>query len=331
MDSLREPVIAAARERASAGAWREVATLLAPRDDVPCGLTEESVLLAEALLYLGEERRAEELLRPAVSPPEAGQDASLHRRALNMLGVACFALGELDEAVTALNGALEMAARDDDPALLARATNNLGAIANLQGRYEDALWHYRLALPTLQRVGDRRRLANAYHNIGITFRDTGELEESDEHELRAIEYATESGDVRLAAMGRVGRAEIALRRGDAKLAATTAQLAREEFNRIDDSLNEADALRLVGAAYGAQGQYDDAHAAFERALDLARTRGYALAEAEALRDRVQVWMGQNRRVQARDDAHAAIAIFDRLGAARERDALRASIDDPGSS
>jgi len=321
MDSLQDSVLASARERAAAGAWPEVATLLAPRVQARCSMTEDAVLLAEAILYLGEERRAQELLRSVLSEPRTNPDASLHRRAVNMLGVACFALGELDEAVSALNSALELSARDDDPALLAKATNNLGAIANLQGRYEDALWHYRLALPTLQRVGDRRRLAQAYHNIGITFRDTGELDESDEHERRAIEYATEGGDSRLAAMGRVGRGEVALRRGDAELAETTARLACEEFERISDPLNEADALRLVGAACGVQQRYENALDAFDRALALARARGHALAEAETLRDRATVWLARSERARAREDARRAAEIFDRVGAVGEREKL----------
>jgi tetratricopeptide (TPR) repeat protein len=318
MDSLQDSVLASARERAAAGAWPEVAALLAPRVQGRCGMTEDTVLMAEAILYLGEERRAQDLLRTVLSDARTMPDASLHRRAVNMLGVACFALGELDEAMSALNAALELSARDDDPALLAKATNNLGAIANLQGRHEDALWHYRLALPTLQRVGDRRRLAQAYHNIGITFRDTGDLDESDEHERRAIEYATEGGDTRLAAMGRVGRAEVALRRGDAELAETTARLAREEFGRIHDPLNEADALRLVGAACGAQQRYDESLDAFDRALELARARGHALAEAETLRDRATVWLARNERARAREDARRAMEIFGRAGAEGER-------------
>jgi len=118
MDSLQDSVLASARERAAAGAWPEVATLLAPRVQARCSMTEDAVLLAEAILYLGEERRAQELLRSVLSEPRTNPDASLHRRAVNMLGVACFALGELDEAVSALNSALELSARDDDPALL---------------------------------------------------------------------------------------------------------------------------------------------------------------------------------------------------------------------
>ena len=316
-----DTLLATARRRADAGAWREVATLLAPHVAEHLDSSGEAVLFAEAILYLGEERRALAFLRTILPDLARNPERALYRRAVNMLGVACFAVGELEEANTALHEALDMATRDDDPLLLAQATNNLGAIANLQGRHEDALWHYRLAIPTLQRIGKPQRLANAYHNIAITFRDTGDLDEAEEHERRAIEYATESEVPRLAAMARVGRAEIAMRRGDAPLAEMTALLALGEFKRMGDSLNEADARRLIGAACSAQRRYDAALESFEQALEIARARAYALNEAETLRDRVETWMGLGEVTSALEDARTALAIFDRLGATRERDSL----------
>lgn len=326
MPPLPTSLMTTARQRAAAGAWREVATLLAPHADVGLGLTEEAVLYSEAILYLGEEQRALTLLRAIVGDLALGTDRGLYRRAVNMIGVACFAVGELEEAKTALQVALDMATQDDDPLLQAQATNNLGAIANLQGRREDALWHYRLAVPILQRIGQRPRLANVYHNMGITFRDTGDLEAADEHERRAIEYATESGIARLAAMGRTGRAEIALLRGDAPLAETTARLAIAELEALGDTLNEADAYRVAGVASAAQQRYDDALAALDSALEIARAHGYALNEAEALRDRMLVRVRRGERAPALEDARDSLAIFERLGAAAECEALRARID-----
>jgi tetratricopeptide (TPR) repeat protein len=218
-----------------------------------------------------------------------------------------------------------MATQDEDHLLLAQATNNLGAIANLQGRHEDALWHYRIAIPTLQRIGQRSRLANVYHNIGITLRDTGALDEADEHERRAMEYATESGVPRLAAMGRTGRAEIALRRGDMAFAESTARLAIDELGALGDPLNEADAHRVVGTACAAQHRNEDALAAFARALAIAREHGHALNEAETLRDRVDVLLRTGARDRAREDAELAIALFEKLGAGPEVEALRVRV------
>ena len=295
--------------------------MLSPHVSEYRGLTEEQLLFSEAILYLGEERRARALLRAIMPDAAPGADRGLYRRAVNMLGVACFALGELEEANAALHVALDLATQDDDLLLLAQATNNLGAIANLQGQYEVALSHYRVAIPALQRIGQPQRLANVHHNIAITCRATGDLDQADEQELRAIEYATGNDLPRLAAMGRTGRAEIALRRGDALLAETTARLVIDELQLLGDPLNEADAHRVVGAARTAQQRYDDALLSFARALEIARAHGHALNEAEVLRDRVDARVRRAERALALDDARTSLAIFERLGARAECSAL----------
>jgi tetratricopeptide (TPR) repeat protein len=321
-----DPILDRARASADVGAWGEVLALLEPRA-ATCQQDGVSALLyGEALIYTGHERSAVRWLRGTEPRLREAGDRAAQRRAVNMIGAACLALGELEDASAEFARALELATQAQDLLVLARATNNLGAIANMQGDHERALSHYRLALPTFQRLGQRRGLASSYHNLAITYRDLGELEESDEHELRAIEHATDGGVPRLAAMGRVGRAEVALRRGDAALAETTARIAREEFARLGDPQNEADASRLIGAACTAQRRCADALEAFARALEIARERGHALNEAETLRDRAELHMAEGRRAQALEDARMAMTIFDRLGATRERDALQERIE-----
>jgi tetratricopeptide (TPR) repeat protein len=324
--SQPDPLLVTARQLAVAGAWRELVVLLAPRADAGLSAGDEAVLYAEALMRSGDERQALAFLRE-IEPTLADEaNRALHRRAANMIGGACFALGDLEGANAAWSRTLELATRDEDLLMMAQATNNLGALANLEGRHEDALWQYRLALPMLQRLGQPSLLAQGYHNMAITFRDVGELLEADEHELRAIDYAQDGGAARVAAMGRTGRAEIALRRGDAPLAESTARVAIDELAMLGDPLNEADAHRVVGAACGAQQRYDDALAAFERALAIAREHGHALIEAETLRDRVGVRVRRGERELALDDARGAIAIYEKLGARSECEALEQRID-----
>jgi tetratricopeptide (TPR) repeat protein len=319
--SSSDSTMTTARARAEAGAWEEVVSLLSRRRADLVADGDGAVLLAEALMRSGEAREALRWLREIEPALERNGDRSAHRRAMNIIGVASFAVGELEEANAAYATALELATQADDLLVLARATGNLGAIANLQGDHERALWHYRIALPIFQRLGQRPELAASYHNMAITYRDLGELEEADENERRAIEYAADGAVPRLVAMGRVGRAEIALRRGDAPLAEMTARLAAEELERLGDRLNEADAHRLVGTACAAQHHDQDALDAFDRALAIARARGHALNEAETLRDRVPVRLAQGQRLLAIADARAAIVIFERLGAVSEVEAL----------
>jgi tetratricopeptide (TPR) repeat protein len=324
--SQPDPLLSTARQLAAAGAWRELTVLLAPRAETAAATGDEKLLYAEALMRMGEERQAVDFLRD-VEPVLAEEGAAaLHRRAVNMIGVACYATGDLDAANGALSRALELATQDDDLLLMAQTTNNLGNISNIQGRREDALWQFRLALPMLQRLGQPLLLAQGYHNMAHIFRDLGQLEEADEHERRAVDYANDAKAPRMVAMGRTGRAEIALLRGDARLAETTARMVIEELKPLGDPLNEADAHRVVGVACAAQQRYDDALAALATALEIARAHGHALNEAEALRDRVVVRVRRGEPGLALADAQASLAIFEKLGAAAECEALRARIE-----
>jgi tetratricopeptide (TPR) repeat protein len=320
--SRPDPLLMTARQLAAAGAWRELTVLLAPRAEAGVSTGDEAMLYAESLMRSGDERKALRFLREIEASLADDTNRAFHRRVTHLIGAASFAIGELEGANAAWARTLELATRDDDLLMMAQATNNLGAIANLQGRHEDALWQYRLALPMLQRLGQARLLAEGYHNMAITFRDVGELTEADEHERRAIDYAQDAAAPRVAAMGRTGRAEIALRRGDAAFAETTARLAIEELGTLGDPLNEADAHRVVGTACAAQHRNEDALAAFERALTIAREHGHALNEAETLRDRVDVLLRMGARERALLDAEAAIVLFEKLGAVSEFEALR---------
>ncbi|HEY2027049.1 MAG TPA: tetratricopeptide repeat protein [Gemmatimonadaceae bacterium] len=321
-------LLARARDLAAAHAWREVRAMLAPAEAELGEDGEGAVLYAEALIYTGGHREALRWLRAAEPRLRATSAGSLYRRAINMIGAAHLAIGELEDAAAAFSMALELATQAEDSLVLARATNNLGAIANLRGDHDGALSHYRIALPAFQRLGQRRGLSATYHNIAITLRDTGALDDADENERWAIEHASAGGIPRLAAMGRIGRAELALRRGDAAFAEIAGRLAAEEFVRLEDPQNEGDARRLVGAACAAQSEFASALESFGRALEIARACGHALNEAETLRDRALMRVTQGQPDLAVEDARAAIAIFDRLGASAEHEALERLIPWP---
>lgn len=319
---LPDDVLERARELSRAGAWSDVVAMLEPMVPFAATAGDIHMLYAEALMRVGRERSACEWLRQIVSSLIATGDRVNHRRALNLLGVGSFFLGNLEEASGAWNTAADLASQEEDLLLFARATNNLGMIANTRGEHEAALGHYRLAVPAYQRLGQRRGVAESYHNIAITYRDIGALDEADEYERRAMDYAAAGVAPRVAAMGLIGRAEVALRRGDPQFARGTALRAVTELQELGDPMNEADAHRLVGTAAIAMGRFADADAAFERALSIARERGHALIEAETLRDRARGMFARGAYADAHTDADVAMTLFEKLGATSEVEALR---------
>jgi tetratricopeptide (TPR) repeat protein len=316
-----DAVLAAARTHAAAGAWDEVRRLLTAHAPAALAHPELTTLRAESELRTGHPRDARAWLTEALPGVERSGDRAALRRAVNQLGVADVELGALDDAERAFEWALELAQLDCDDLLVARATNNLGAIANIRGRRDEALALYQLAVPAYQRLGNVRGLAESYHNMAITYRDLGQLARADECERRAIEYAREAASGRLVALARLGRADLSFRGGDACLAEVGARRAATDFAEIRDPIREADALRLVGAASLAQGKHDAAREALDCAIQLARAHGSALIEAEALHARAELLAVSGAPTAARADATAAAAIYARLDATAEREAV----------
>lgn len=312
-----DPVLQQARTRAGAGAWSDVATLLAGQLAPAAERPERVTLYAEALIRSGAPQRARECLREAVPTLAATPHRHAHRTALNLLGAASFAMGALDEAQAAWDHALELAQQSDDPLLVARATNNLGAIANLRGASHDALYLYKLAVPVYQRLGELRGLAETFHNLAITHRDLGDLSQADEYERRAMEYAREARAERLLLMARAGRAELALRRGDNPLAAATAREVARVAGAAGDAATRADALRCAGEACTAMSLLDDARQLLDEAIALARDAGQALMQAESLLASARLAHLRGDRARAHDDAIGAARLFAALGARRE--------------
>jgi tetratricopeptide (TPR) repeat protein len=309
-----DDLLTTVRARAAAGEWADVRAVLASHVGEARAHPELITTRAEASLRTGNPREAHAWLAEAFQGLERSGDRAQLRRGLNLLGVAHTELGALDDAEATFDRAAQLGSTDGDELLVARATNNLAAIAHVRGRRDVAVALYALALPAYQRLGSARGLAESYHNLAITLREMGELERADECEQRAIEFARDAGAPALAAMARVGRAEVALRRDDTLMAEATARLAAEELARAADPIREADALRVAGVACTRRGDISAARFVLDRAVSLVREHGHMLIEAECLRARAEAALAGSDLGVAREDLRSAIDLFGRLGA-----------------
>lgn len=282
---------------------------------------EHVTLLAEALLRTARPREAEQWLRRTLPDVERSGDRIARRRATNLRGIALFELGQLEAAELSFRRALELGEQESDPLLVARAMNNLGQIANVRGSRVDALTLYQLAVPAYQRLGNARGLAETYHNMAISYRDLGQLERADESEQRAIEFARAVPVARIAALARIGRAEVALRRGDTAVARVAALRGATECLGLGDPAGTADGLRVLGLACIAAGAFADAAAALGRASGFAARHANPVLEAETLRARAQLAAACGAVDDARQHADAALALFARAGAKADHDEL----------
>lgn len=316
---LSEDLHALVRQLSAAGEWTEMRSALAAHREEARVHPELVTAWAEAALRTGNPRDAHAWLSETLQTVERSGDRAQLRRALNLLGVANTELGALDDAEATFDRATQLARADGDDLLVARATNNLAAIAHVRGRHDVAIALYALALPAYQRLGSARGLAESFHNLAITLREQSELDRADECEQRAIEFAQDAGTPALAAMARVGRAEISLRRDDTLMAEATARIAARDLAEAGDPIREADALRVVGVACTRLGNIGAARNALDRAVELARTHGHLLIEAECLRARAEVVLLEGDAGAAHEDLGAAAERFARLGAEAERE------------
>jgi len=307
------------RSLAAGGEWERLFETLD-------GLERSSVAADSALAYpfgeaLYHTGRMPELAAFAQEYEEASRGASDPRetmRALNLGGIAAFELGDTGGARQAFDTLMELAEGEGDEEMLARAANNLGAIANLRGRRHEALAYYSLAIPLYQKLDQTRGLAQTHHNLGLSYRDLGRPDDSVAAYSRAISLAESISYSLLVAMSTVGRAEIELRRGDVEFSRRLVDRGLALSRNIPDPISEAEALRVRGLAYAADGSSDmQAQADLAAALRLAGETGNRLLEAEIERDMGRLALSRGELGEAERLLRSSVRGFHAIGATAE--------------
>jgi tetratricopeptide (TPR) repeat protein len=295
--------------------WGEIKDRTSQLDDIAVSSDPKiAYLVAEALVYLGDTKRALVLALAAEGEFRARHDQVNLLAALNLAGAVQFELGDLVGAEERFADLLELARERGDDEMIGRATNNLGAIASLRGDHQLALSLFRLSVPAYQNVGFLGGLAQADHNLGIVHRDLGYWREAERHYRSALRHARQLGDERLAAMSRAGRAEILHRRGDQPFAEAELLHCLQAFEEVGDELGRSDVLRLLGCIMTARKLWDEASRYFDEALRLAREYSNPLLEAEILESRADFHEETEQLALARADLEGAVATYRRLGA-----------------
>jgi tetratricopeptide (TPR) repeat protein len=316
---VSDPILFAARTSAASGAWGDARAKLEFDEIGTSANSARSMLLADACLWTGDPQAASRWLEIAVPMFSRAGDRPSLRRAVNMQGAAAFAIGTIDVAADRFAAALDMALLDDDALLVARTTNNLGMILALRGQDDQAIAAYQRAIPTYHRLGNARGLAETWHNLAISYRNRGELDAGEDAERRAIEFATEANNPRLAAMAQVGRAEVALRRGDASWARAALLRAIAVFQSLPDYLIEADATWLLADAFEKLNQLAEADTMIALALQLSRAHEHRLQEARTLKMAAEIMLRRRDVQAARRIGSEAREAFARIGSVASAD------------
>ena len=276
-----------------------------------------ALLYGTAQARLGLHQQGLQWLDRALEQARKRAEPAVERQALNARGAIALVTGKIDEAADYFTQALMAASRDGDPATTGRCSNNLGVISNLRGRHAEAIGSWEIAVAAFDQAGLRHGVAECHHNLAIAYREQGAFDRALTEADRAVAEAEAAGDRTLWALTLRGRAETRLSRGERELAQGDLNRVREVRTGLQDTIGEAEDLRVAASLLAAEGQLTAAERALREVIGRAEPHGRPQLVAEASRDLAAVLRRGGRHAEAEAAARAAKAIFARLGAESE--------------
>jgi ATP/maltotriose-dependent transcriptional regulator MalT len=132
-----------------------------------------------------------------------------------------------------------------------------------------------------------------------------------------LREAEQVGDAQLKAQALAGRAEIRIAQGQTDLAVREVERALAAHRALKDPVRETEDLRILAVALGAAGRYEEAARMLREVIEHATQHKRPLLVATAQRDLAQLMAGAGEFRAANEEARAARAGFDRLGAKGE--------------
>jgi tetratricopeptide (TPR) repeat protein len=309
---------------AAAGRYQEVLERLAALPvATAAGRTPIALRAAEAHGRLGALAEAERWAAIAFESARARGEQHAELRARNYQAAIALNRGNLDEAEEHFAAAVDMARALRDPGSEARCFNNLGIIAFLRGDPKAALARYQPALAAYQRAGLQRGLAETHHNIGISRRQLGDFGGALQAADQAFRLARQVNDDSLVGLVLTGRAEIHLAMGDGALAEAELQAAEQAYQLVQFRSGLSEVWRVRAGVARARGDRAAAVQLLKEAAALAATHGTAEVLSATERDLGAALEAAGDAPGARAARERALAIFGRLGAVQEVEALKA--------
>jgi class 3 adenylate cyclase/tetratricopeptide (TPR) repeat protein len=244
-------------------------------------------------------------------------DEELTALPLGVIGSAAYGAGRFREAVADLTTAVAVLERRERLAdasvfasMAAMASGRLGAFGDADA------WVLR-AMRLAERSGDPNAVLDADLAAGAVATERGRLEEAVAHTTRAVERATEVGNVACALVGSFFLGDQHLRLGDAAAAIPPLERSSELADYCDaGSYAGLSQAWLATARARSGGDLATELADLDATLAVARDHEDALGEAEILHHRASLVAGTPAPDWAAvfADLDAAVAAFEQLGA-----------------
>ncbi len=303
---------AAARRGDYEEAIRQLETPLQEAELSPLSHADVYATLARSYSALGRADRAVELLERCLDEvrKRAPEDLAAEVRYASYLSYALADLRDLAAARQVVQDVLARAEGAADPYSKIRLYWSLARLSLMEGKPRLALRQIHGAIGLLEATEDTRQLARAHLFCGETLLDEGDAEAAVPHLVQAEKALGDAGDA--ADLGWLW-SEQARQRTLAGHHSEAADLARRALEILKDSdpLKLARAHAALAQAHAAAGSADDAHAEYERAVDLFARESLWQEAASTSR----AW-AQALRVAGRDQD--AFEVLDRAAEYAER-------------
>lgn len=278
--------------------------------------------IARVALSLGDLEEATALYTRAAELANDSADLHGHVTALTGLGNVLMFQGRWMDAEVQYNAALSLiAASEDDSFALERGQlfNNLGSAAVRQGRHADAEMWLGRAEVVWSHLDSPYDAAVWLLNLGQLRSAQARYDDADAVATRALGLPVSAS---LRSMVACDLAEHCLRRGHVQDAAQWGRTAEEHAIAAGSPYNIGRVYHVRGVVATAQGE-EDGFTFFEKALEIAREKGYFSLEADTLVDYAE----HRRRTGGAEEAEAylerSLELFERQGAVVSAERTRA--------
>ena len=293
--------------------------------------SETFTQIGQLLAKQGDFDRALGFLQRAINAYRRSDDTVGYCKALRNLGVVYVELGELTEAEANFQEAIDMADKTEQPVLYADLVNNMGAVQNMKGDWRAALKHYRESLTLYRANSEKRKSAYTLNNIAITLVEKQIDDEAFQYFQDANAIAEEIKDASLALIIDINLSDLYVKRHDYEQARKHCEKAENYLVKKELTNGHlVETKKLSGKIAYCEKRYEDALRQLSSALEISRSLGAHLLEAEVLRERGVVLRAMERNLDALADLETAHRLFtgaDADGKRSEAEKLVASVED----
>jgi putative nucleotidyltransferase with HDIG domain len=219
--------------------------------------------------------------------------------------------GAMTEAVQCYTAAIELAERDVERGVLAESLRRLGVVHHHRNEPDLARELCERSFRTATDMGDSVLAAEALNALaGFDF-ESGAIAAAREKFYRALDLGKASAELR-------GRTEqnlgiLANIQGALAEALVHYQQSLLAFESTGDDRGCAIAYHNLGMVSADQELWDDADRYFRRSFEMAETIGDIHLQGLGLLNHAEVHLARQRYEQAKQNAEAALGIFDQIG------------------